>query len=228
MEDIRAVCSNEGIMVKMSIVRNIVCLLLGAIFFTSLAASAQCPVSIGVNDNGTPRLRTEFGIGVGGVYTMLQAPSQDVALQPKLGFQGNVQLALVFGRFIGFGTEICYAGGSVEALLKDMNFERRVRTTTIDIPIFLSLRLLNIVRLNLGPQFTVMSRAEYSVDGETQFFGPLYPTVNAAAGLGVKLFSNLMLEARYIYPLGRGTNQFMGHEFNTTTSRITAGLTLIF
>ena len=92
----------------------------------------------------------------------------------------------------------------------------------------LTLRLLNIVRLNLGPQFTVMSRAEYSVDGNTQFFGPVYPTVNVAAGVGVKLFSNLMLEARYIYPLGRGTNQFESHEFTTTTQRITAGLTLTF
>ena len=215
-------------MSKKRIVRNIFVLLLGAISILPVSALAQCPVSVAVGDGGAPRIKTEFAIGVGGVYTMLEAPSTDVALKPRLGYQGYVQMALVFGRFIGVGTEICYSGGSVIASLKDMKFERTVRTTTVDIPIFLTLRLLNIVRLNLGPQFTVMSRAEYSVDGNTEFFGPVYPTVNATAGLGVKLFSNLMLEARYIYPLGRGTNQFMGHEFTTTTKRITAGLTLTF
>ena len=203
-------------------------MLLGVISFLPVSALAQCPVSVAAGDGGAPRTKTEFAIGVGGVYTMLEAPSADVALKPRLGYQGYVQMALVFGRFIGVGTEICYSGGSVIASLKDMEFERTVRTTTVDIPIFLTLRFLNIVRLNLGPQFTVMSRAEYSVDGNTQFFGPIYPTVNATADLGVKLFSNLMLEARYIYPLGRGTNQFLGHEFAITTKRITAGLTLTF
>jgi hypothetical protein len=215
-------------MSKKRIVRNIFVLLLGAISILPASALAQCPVSVAVGDGGAPRIKTEFAIGVGGVYTMLEAPSTDVALKPRLGYQGYVQMALVFGRFIGVGTEICYSGGSVIALRKDKKFERTVRTTTVDIPIFLTLRLLNIVRLNLGPQFTVMSRAEYSDDGNTKFFGPVYPTVNATAGLGVKLFSNLMLEARYIYPLGRGTNQFDDREFTTTTQRITAGLTLTF
>jgi hypothetical protein len=173
-------------------------------------------------------VKTEWGIGIGGVYTMLDHTAQNVMLQPRIGYQGNLQMALLFGRFVGLETEICYSGGSVVASLPGVDFERRVRTTTIDIPIFLSLRLFDRVHLNFGPQFTVMSRAEYSVDGNTEFFGPVYPTVNATAGLGVKLFSNLMLEARYIYPLGRGTNQFMGHEFTTTTKRITAGLTLTF
>ena len=192
-----------------------------------ISASAQRSENVITRDNGR-LVKTEMGIGVGGVYTMLQTPSADVMLKPNLGYQGNVQLALVFGKTVGIQTEICYSGGSVDTSLRNMDFKRTVRTTTIDMPLFLSLRLLNIVRLNLGPQFTVMNRAEYSVDGETYFFGPLYPTLNLAAGLGFKIFGNLMLEARYVYPLGVGTNQFMGHEFETTSSRVTAGLTLVF
>ena len=214
-------------MIKVRIVRNIVSLLLSLMFVGGASALAQCPLSVVEGNNGR-LVKTEMGIGIGGVYTMLQAQSADVALKPKLGYHGNVQMALVFGKTVGVQTEICYSGGSVDASLRDMDFKRTVRTTTIDIPIFLSLRLLNIVRLNVGPQFTVMNRAEYSIEGETYFFGPIYPTCNLAGGLGLKLFGNLMLEARYVYPLGVGTNQFMGHEFETSSSRITAGLTLIF
>lgn len=214
-------------MIKVRIVRNIASLLLGIMLVGGVAASAQCPVSVAVGGDG-PRTKTEMNIGVGGVYTMLQSPSPDVMLKPNLGYHGNVQLALVFGKTVGIQTEVCYSGGSVDVKLRDMDFERTVRTTTIDMPVFLSLRLLNIVRLNVGPQFTVMNRAEYSIEGETYFLGPLYPTFNLAAGLGIKLLGNLMLEARYVYPLGVGTNQFMGHEFETLSSRITAGLTLVF
>lgn len=214
-------------MIKVRIVRNIVSLLLCLMLVGGGVALAQCPVSASVGGDG-PRIKTEMNIGVGGVYTMLQSPSPDVMLKPNLGYHGNVQLALVFGKTVGIQTEVCYSGGSVDVKLRDMDFERTVRTTTIDMPVFLSLRLLNIVRLNVGPQFTVMNRAEYSIEGETYFFGPLYPTFNLAASLGVKLLGNLMLEARYVYPLGLGSNQFMGHEFETLSSRITAGLTLVF
>ena len=214
-------------MIRERIVRNIVVLLLGVMLLGGISASAQCPVSVaaGGNRNG---VKTEMNIGVGGVYTMLQPQSADVVLKPNLGYQGNVQLALVLGKTVGIQTEVCYSGSSVDVSLTNMDFKRTVRTSTIDIPVFLSLRLLNIVRLNVGPQFTVMNRAEYSIEGETYFLGPLYPTYNLAAGLGIKLLGNLMLEARYVYPLGVGTNQFMGHEFETTSSRITAGLTLVF
>lgn len=196
-------------------------------FFVPDTTSAQCPVSIG-GGGDSPRIKTEWSIGVGGVYTMLDHTSSEVALRPRIGYQGYAQMAVLFGRFFALETEICYSGGSVEATLPDIEFSRKIRTTTIDIPIFLSLRLFDIVHLNLGPQFTVMNRAEYTLDGETKFFGPVYPTFNLAASIGVKLFANLMLEARYLYPLKSGVNQFMGHEFNTTASRITAGLTLRF
>ena len=156
MEDIRAVCPRLYVMIKVRIVRNIVSLLLGLMLVGGGVALAQCPVSVAVGGDG-PRTKTEMNIGVGGVHTMLQSPSPDVMLKPNLGYHGNVQLALVFGKTVGIQTEVCYSGGSVDVKLRDMDFERTVRTTTIDMPVFLSLRLLNIVRLNVGPQFTVMN-----------------------------------------------------------------------
>lgn len=221
----------------------IVSILLTLMLSLSMAAVAQCPVEIKHESGhqhetakkGT-KLRTEWGVGVGAVYTMLKTDAQNVMLKPKFGYQGYVQIALLFRDFFGLKTEVCYSGGSVQAALPDAKFERRVRTSTIDIPIFLSFRLLKRIHINLGPQFTVMSRAEYTYDNQTGFFGGVYPTFNLAGSVGVKLFKNLMFEARYIHPLKKGLNRLPdvidgaaeGIEFNTSASRITAGLTLVF
>ena len=105
----------------------------------------------------------------------------------------------------------------------------KVKTTTIDIPLLLSVRLANSrVRINAGPLFTVMSRAEYTEGGELMFFGPAYPTWNVAAGVGVGITRHCIIEARYIYGLKDSINQFGGVEFSTRTYRITAGVTMLF
>jgi hypothetical protein len=99
----------------------------------------------------------------------------------------------------------------------------------MDIPVLLSLRMINNrLRLSAGPLFTVMSRAEYTHEGEIMFFGPVSPTWNVAAGVGIGITRHLVIEARYVLPLKESINQFDGIEFNTRSHRITAGLSLLF
>ena len=99
----------------------------------------------------------------------------------------------------------------------------------MDIPVLLSLRMANNhIRLNAGPLFTVMSRAEYTENGNTMFFGDMSPTWNLAAGVGIGLSRHLIIEARYVHPLKSCVNQFDGIELSTRSYRVTAGLTLLF
>ena len=175
-----------------------------------------------------PRIHTEWGIGVGGVYTGLSSISTtDVKLKPRIGFQGHLDFAVCFGRFFALETEIAYEGGSIKAINGEL--ERKIRTRTIDIPVLLSLRMLGSrIRLTAGPLFTVMSKAEYTFDSETMFFGPVYPTWNLAAGVAVGLSRHFLLEARYVHSLKECHNQFNGLEFKTRPYKITAGVVLIF
>ena len=176
----------------------------------------------------TPKVRMEWGVGVGATYTGISSVSTDiVSLKPRLGLAGHFDMALRIGRNFAVETEIHYEGGSISVATPKV--EHRVRTRTMDIPVLLSLRMANNrIRLSAGPLFTVMSRAEYTQEGEIMFFGPTNPTWNVAAGVGIGLTRHLVLEARYIHPLKSSINQFDGIEFNTRSYRVTAGLTLLF
>lgn len=176
----------------------------------------------------TPKVRMEWGVGVGATYTGVKSISTDiVSLKPRLGLAGHFDMALRIGRNFAVETEIHYEGGSISVATPRV--EHRVRTRTMDIPVLLSLRMANNrIRLSAGPLFTVMSRAEYTQDGEIKFFGPTNPTWNVAAGVGIGLTRHLLIEARYVHPLKSSINQFDGIEFNTRSYRVTAGLTLLF
>ena len=176
----------------------------------------------------TPKVRMEWGVGVGATYTGVKSISTDiVSLKPRLGLAGHFDMALRIGRNFAVETEIHYEGGSISVATPKV--EHKVRTRTMDIPVLLSLRMANNrIRLSAGPLFTVMSRAEYTQDGEIKFFGPTNPTWNVAAGIGIGLTRHLVLEARYVHPLKSSINQFDGIEFNTRSYRVTAGLTLLF
>ena len=176
----------------------------------------------------TPKVRMEWGVGVGATYTGVKSISTDiVSLKPRLGLAGHFDMALRIGRNFAVETEIHYEGGSISVATPKV--EHRVRTRTMDIPVLLSLRMANNrIRLSAGPLFTVMSRAEYTQDGEIKFFGPTNPTWNVAAGVGIGLTRHLLIEARYVHPLKSRINQLDGIEFNTRSYRVTAGLTLLF
>ena len=176
----------------------------------------------------TPKVRMEWGVGVGATYTGVKSISTDiVSLKPRLGLAGHFDMAVRIGRNFAVETEIHYEGGSISVATPKV--EHRVRTRTMDIPVLLSLRMANNrIRLSAGPLFTVMSRAEYTLNSETMFFGSLYPTWNLAAGVGVGIGRHLVIEARYVHPLKSSINQFDGIEFNTRSYRVTAGLTLLF
>ncbi len=182
-----------------------------------------------VGEDPKPKVRTEWGIGVNGAYTMIEHTSLNVDLKPGFNLGAHVHMGLLFGNNLALETEIHYQGGSVVAEIEKRGLSRKVKTTTVDIPLMLSVRMLNnIIQLDGGMLFTVLSNAEYSYDSEAKFFGPVYPTFNITFGAGVRISRHFLLEAHYIYPLGESNNQFESGAFTTRSSRVTAGLTLLF
>lgn len=210
--------------------RGIIVILIAAFAFLAGGAkvSAQSYEYGFYSQEDSPKVRMEWGVGVGATYTGISSVSTDiVSLKPRLGIAGHFDMAVRIGRNFAIETEILYEGGSINVATPKV--DHKVRTRTMDIPVLLSLRMANNhIRLSAGPLFTVMSHAEYTQDGETMFFGPVSPTWNVAAGLGIGLGRHMVLEARYVYPLKSSINQFDGIEFNTRSYRVTAGLTLLF
>ena len=177
-----------------------------------------------------PRLSFEWGVGASGSSTTIRNISTTaVDITPKLALGAHLDMALCVGRNFAFETEINYEGASLKAALANSKGKSTIRTRTIDIPLMASLRLLNSrIRLSAGPLFTVKCDTEYVEGDKTAFFGPIYPTYNLAAGVGVGLSRHFIIEARYIYGLGKCVNQLRGVEFTTQASRLSEGITLFF
>ena len=191
-------------------------------------SSAQSVEYDNFPDYNKNKVRIEFGIGAHGSFTQIKRNSSEiVGVKPKLGLGGHIDMAVCVGRNFALETEISYEGGSLKV---ETPYESStIKTRTVDIPVLLSLRMADSrIRLAVGPLFTVKSNSEYSKDGNTMFFGPVYPTWNLAAGIGIGLSRHFILEARYIYALKDNVNQYNGIEFKTRASRVTAGITLFF
>lgn len=200
--------------------------------------SHQLPQNYSV-ESQRRNITTEWGVGIGAVYTGISSISTtDVKLSPRYGLQGHFDMAVCFGRNFAIEAEIIYEGGSIDAKWEDL--ERRIKTRNVDIPVLLSLRFLNNrIRLSAGPLFSVKSSGEYSIEGQTYYYGPVSPTWNLAAGVGVRLTRHLIIEARYVHPLMDTVNQFggtmqsgnedsTGKDFNTRCYKVQAGVTLLF
>ena len=234
----------EKIMIMKRGIRGVVMAIVIAVAMLGVSnkAMAQCSCEIhNVPHNyevesQRRNIYTEWGVGIGATYTGIGSMSTtEVSLAPRYGFQGHFDIAVCFGEHFAIETEIIYEGGSIDAKWRDL--ERRIRTRNVDIPVLLSARFWNNrLRLSAGPQFAVKSSGEYSVDGDTYFYGPVTPTWNIAAGVCVRISKHLIIEARYICPLVDSVNQFgakqneadSGVEFTTRCYKIAAGVTLLF
>lgn len=185
------------------------------------------------------RIHTEWGIGVGGVYTIAEpivtesVAAAGLSLAPRIGFQGHLDMAVCFGRFVALEMKIYYSGGSIDVATK--YDEHRVRTSTVDIPLLLSLRAFNgRLRVNAGPMFTVLAKGEYTDSGEVMMFGGAAPSWALTAGISVGLGRHFLIDARYIYSAKNRLNQFGGSpqspglEFETRYDRVMAGVTILF
>ena len=124
---------------------------------TTLSASAQ-----NFADKTEKKIRMEMGIGLDAVYTGIHSvSSSDIKLSPRIGFGGHFDMGVVFGRNFAIETEVAYQRGSLIAASSSLDNEYKVKTTTIDIPVLLSLRVAGQrLRFIAGPVFTVMSKAQ--------------------------------------------------------------------
>lgn len=201
-----------------------------AMFFAVGGASAQLPSlgSAAAEAVGAALgLRTEWGIGLKGVYTGVESLSPNITVAPRIGFGAQFDMALRIGRRFAIETEVGYERGT---LMVGNGVEQfKVKTTTMDIPVLVSLRLLGrMIRISAGPLFSVMNKAQYVNDDNIAMeFGALHPTTNVMASAGVCV-GRILVEARYVQSLKKTLNYFEGEEFNLRSRRITVGVTALF
>lgn len=180
------------------------------------------------------KVQIEWGAGVGAVYTGIELVSvPEIELNSRLAFQGHLDMAVVIGRYFAVESEIIYQKGRIDALYRDKLYE--VSVSTVEVPVMASLRLWDgMLRVNGGVSFGVLSSSGYLDGYESYMFGPITPTWNLTAGVGVYVARMALVDLRYSHALQDNINQIggarseAGLDFSSRTHKVSLGVTILF
>lgn len=180
------------------------------------------------------KVQMEWGVGVGAVYTGIEAISRpELKLNSHLAFQGHLDMAVVIGRYFAVESEIMFQKGKIDALYRDRLYE--VSASTVEVPVMASLRLWDgMLRVSGGVSFGVLSSSGYLDGYESYMFGPITPTWNFTAGVGVYVARTVLVDLRYSHALQDNINQIggarseAGVDFATRTHKVRLGATILF
>jgi hypothetical protein len=140
-------------------------------------------------------VRVEWGV-LGGInipdYTTSMSGTD---IKNKLGWQAGIVTAVNFGAW-AIEPQILYVRQGLR-IRPEGEKELNVKSNSIDVPILVSLRLLNPVRFYAGPVFTVMNDCKRKSGGDLLDFGRIRPTMSFTAGAGVKLLGHMLIDLRY-------------------------------
>lgn len=184
----------------------------------------------GLYDRETePLLSTEWSIGLGPAYTGIdpQDTGSGITLSPHMWFGGYMGMSLLIGRNFALHGEIDYMFGNIMAGNGDVR--HKVKSRSIEVPVMMSYRAWDRLRINVGVSIAAMDRSRYAdAEGSTMEFGAVRPTWSFIAGAGMTLGRRLLIEARYMRSLQSTLNYFEGCEFNSDSYRISLTVGILF
>lgn len=143
----------------------------------------------------TPRVRVEWGV-LGGIN--IPDFSTDLSgtdIRNKLGWQAGINLAVNFGA-VAVEPQILYVRQGLR-IRPEGGSELNLKSSSIDVPVLASLRLLRPVRLFAGPVFTVMNDCKQKSGGDLLDFGRIRPSLSYTVGAGAALLRHLYVDLRY-------------------------------
>lgn len=176
-----------------------------------------------------PSARMEMGISLAATY-MGVAADEAPSLSPRLGVRGALVMSLCWAERYAIQLELAYLFNKIrtEDVAAGTDSGHDVRSNVMEIPLLFSLRGLGPLRVNAGPVLSLAGTARYDTEAERVEFGRMRTTVGYAAGLGVKLTKNVVIDARFTGNLGRTLNYYEGHEFHSRSYWVTLGLGYMF
>lgn len=209
-------------------------ILLFGLFATVLPLMASNPKSDfqqGKSTRKAPQVRTEWGLTAAAYYntTTLDSSAAGLTARAGIGYGVGLHMGLKIGKFFAIQPEVNYQHANVVLKMEGMKDKTKVSTNTVDIPLLLSLRFANIVRINAGPLFTVMNNCYYNdYEGERQLFGNTRPTFGYSAGVAVALLGRYMIDARYTGYFKSSLFNLDGLEFGGRTQTVSLKIGFLF
>ncbi len=116
----------------------------------------------------------------------------------RLGWQVGGSCALNWG-LVALQPEIHFVHHSVPLAQSPTDPTRDIllKSNSVEVPILLSVRPLDWLRLNVGPVITALNKCKFESVQTDIDFGRVRSTVGYAAGAGVTFGSGVLLDVRY-------------------------------
>ena len=145
--------------------------------------------------SGSALKGVEWGVLAGLNFPHFSTSGPDFGIDNRLGWQAGLQIGLKF-RYFTIGPEVLYVRQSIKLSHADYG-TLKIKTNSIDIPLIFSLRALPMLRINVGPVFTVMNDCKQKSGGDLLDFGRVRPSVSYTVGAGIVLMRHLLIDLRY-------------------------------
>ena len=155
-------------------------------------------------------VKTEWGVTAGIRYNGMNAFSaSNLSVKPDMTYNVGIHASLAFAG-VAIQPELNYGYTEVKVSYPsggEMG-SSVVTAHNLEVPLLLSLRMLPIVRFNLGPVFNIMSKTSYKNGNAKMMFGDIHPTFGYAVGVSVCVLKKLLIDARFVGYFEAPVNEF--------------------
>lgn len=135
----------------------------------------------------------EYGVTAGIDLPDYSTRTAGSEIRNKLGWQAGI-VVRINTPVVAIQPELLFVRQSMDVNWKGDDI--RVRSNSFKLPLLASFSLLKIIRLNVGPVFSLTNDCKYKVEGRKYDFGRLQPTVGYALGAAVQL-RHILIDARF-------------------------------
>lgn len=159
------------------------------LIFTAIALFAIVPTfAVG------PNVGIDWGITGGVNIVDFSTEDSNASIKSKMGWQVGITTSVNL-LFFAIQPEILYVRQGL-TLRNASGTEHNIRSSSVEVPVLFSLRLLSPLRLNIGPVFNIMNDNKLKDGSDLHGLGRLKPSVSYAAGIGLGL-GGLLIDVRY-------------------------------
>ena len=147
---------------------------------------------------------TELGLLGGVSYPWMRAMRPEgmtASFSPTVVVGGTLQFRVDIGKVFAVQPEVIYNYSVIRITDESHGVSAKVKCNTVQMPLLLSVNIA-MVRINVGPVFTLMDSPYYMLQSEKIEFGRLFPTVTYTAGVAVRIVKHLVIDLRYYGQFG--------------------------
>ncbi|MEG0788942.1 MAG: porin family protein [Alistipes sp.] len=173
-------------------IRKVVVLCMLLVWAVSAVAQAQTQSQ---TRSRRSKVKVEWGVLGGLNFADFSTSMDHTEVKDKLGWQIGMITAVNFGA-VAIEPQIIFVHQGLR-VQHEGTPEVRLRSSSIDVPVLFSLRILRPLRFNIGPVFTVMNDCKEKSGDDLLNVGRVRPTVSYTIGVGVTVLRHLLIDVRY-------------------------------